>query len=380
VSHPPLYDPRSAALRQLTTAICARSAQIEHARRLPVDLVRAMAEAGLFRLCVPRALGGREADARVLLETIEHISTADGAAGWCLMIGATTGLLAGFLPESVAAEIYGDDPLAVTGGVFAPKGVARPVDGGYRVTGQWPFASGCQHCTWLTGGCLVEGEGVPRLLYFPAADVEIIDTWTVSGLAGTGSHDIAVHDVFVPEGREVALGVSPPTAPGPLYRFPVFGLLALGVAAVGLGIARAAIDALTLLASEKTPTHSQRRLDAKSSTQAEVGRSTGALDAARASVLDIVDVTWELAAAGADVDTAHRVRLRLAATNAVRTSASVVDAMYDLAGGTAVYASSPLQRHFRDIHVVTQHVLVAPATYELAGRLLLGVPADTTML
>ena len=152
VTHTPAYDPRSVAVRQLTAAVRARAEQIEAARRLPPYLARAMAEAGLFRMCVPSVFGGREAEPTALLETIESMATADGAAGWCLMIGSTTGLLAGFLPDDVARAIY-ENPLAITGGVFAPKGTATVVDGGYRVTGRWPFASGCQHCDWLTGGC-----------------------------------------------------------------------------------------------------------------------------------------------------------------------------------------------------------------------------------
>lgn len=379
MTHPPAYDPRSVATRQLTAAIRARSEQIESGRRLPADLARAMAEAGLFRMCVPRSLGGRECEPSALLETIELVAEADGAAGWCLMIGATTGLLGGFLSEPIAAEIYGD-PLAIAGGVFAPTGTARVVNGGYRVTGRWAFASGCQHCDWLTGGCLTDDGGGPRLLFFPRSDVEIIDTWMVSGLAGTGSHDIAVQDVFVPSGREVALGVTPPSEPGPLYRFPVFGLLALGVASVGLGIARAALGELTRVADAKTPTHSSRRLGQRSATQSELARATAALRAARAGMFEAVEESWALAACGTDIDLETRVALRLAATHATRTAATVVDAMYDLGGGTSVYATSPLQRYFRDVHVVTQHVMVAPSTYELAGRLLLGVPADTSML
>jgi indole-3-acetate monooxygenase len=368
-----------AAVRELTDSVPGRADEIEAARRLPPDLAAAFANAGLFRLCVPRSLGGLEAEARVLFRCIEEMSAADGSAGWCLMIGATTAVLAPLLAEPAAKEIYGSDPKVVTGGVLAPKGKARAVDGGYRVTGRWPFASGCQHCNWLTGGC-IDGDGDFRMVFFPATDVEIIDTWNVSGLAGTGSHDMAVEDVFVPSERAIALFAARPRETGPLYRFPIFGLLGLSVAAVGLGIARAAIDDLSALATKKTPMMSSQPLAERSATQADVARARAALLAARAFMFDEVESAWEQAAGGNEFDLDQRVRLRLAAVHAARTAADVVDTMYDLGGGTSIYATSPLQRQFRDVHAVTQHIVVSPATYELAGRVLLGVPTDTFML
>lgn len=363
---------------KLAPAVRERAAEIEAARRLPPDLATAFAEAGLFRLVVPRSLGGLEVDAGQLFETIEQMSAADGSAGWCLMIGATTAVLAPLLPETAAKEIYGD-PEVVTGGALAPRGTGRGVEGGYRVTGRWPFASGIEHCTWLCGGFLTE-DGDFRMAYFPASDVEIIDTWDVSGLRGTGSHDMAVDDVFVPSDRAIALLTATPRERGPLYRFPIFGLLGLSVAAVALGIARAAIDELTRLATEKTPTMSAQRLADRSATQSEVGRATAALLAARALSFDEAASASERAASGDEFDLGQRARLRLAAVQAARTAADVVDAMYDLGGGTSIYAGSPLQRQFRDVHAVTQHIVVAPATYELAGRVLLGVETDTFML
>lgn len=364
---------------KLTATVRDRAPEVEAARRLPPDLAAAFAEAGLFGLCVPQSLGGLEAEAGVLFRVIEDMSAADGSAGWCLMIGATTGVLAPLLPEAGAKEIYGTDPDVVTGGVLAPRGTARAVDGGYRVSGRWPFASGSQHCAWLTGGCIDE-DGDFRMAFFPAADVEIIDTWNVSGLRGTGSHDMAVEDVFVPSDRSVALLTATPSESGPLYRFPIFGILGLSVAAVSLGIARAAIEELTRLATKKTPTMSAQRLADRGATQADVGRATAALLAARAFFFDETASAWERATTGDDFDLEQRARLRLAAVHAARTAADVVDTMYDLGGGTSIYSSSPLQRQFRDVHAVTQHIVVAPATYELGGKVLLGVEADTFML
>ena len=376
--------------RALAPRIAALSDRIERERRVPPDLVRALAEAGLFRICVPRKFDGLEVDVSTMIGTIEEVSKADGSAGWCVMIGATSGVLSAWLPDEVARRIYGGDPLLVTGGVFAPRGKAIPAPGGYRVSGRWPFASGSQHCGWLMGGCMVLDDGKPRLLprgvpdsrmmLFPASEARIIDTWTVSGLCGTGSHDMEVSDLFVPAERSVSLITDRPVQPGPLYAFPVFGLLALGIAAVAIGIARSAIDALVGLATEKTPTGSQKRLAERPATQLQVARAEALTRSARAFLYEAVGETWREAAARGTIGPEKRALCRLAATNAAAACARAVDLMYEAGGGTSIYATSPLQRHFRDVHVLTQHMMVAPPVYELAGRLFLGLDTDISML
>jgi len=378
------------AARALAADIRERAEQIERERRLPAPLVQAMTAAGLFRMCVPRVLGGVEAEAATIIRAIEVIAQADGSAGWCAMIGATSGVISAYLPEDAAREIYAGSPDLVTGGVFAPQGKAIVCGGGYRVSGRWGFASGCEHCGWLMGGCVVLADGTPRLLphgapdarlmLFPASDARVIDTWTASGLRGTGSHDIAVADLFVPSQRSVSLITDRPRQPGPLYTFPVFGLLALGIAGVALGIARSAIDALTELASAKTPTGSRKRLAERPVIQMQVADAEAQLRAARAFLFEAVDDAWRGALAQAALSTQQRAVLRLAATHATTSAAKVVDLMYNAGGGSSVYATSPLQRQFRDIHVVTQHMMVAPPTYELTGRLFLGVDTDVSML
>ena len=375
------------AARSLAPRLRAAAERTEAERRLAPELVRELAAAGLFRLCVPRGLGGLEADATTLVEVIEEVARADGSAGWCTMIGATSGVVAAYLPEREAREIYGP-PLAVSGGVFAPHGQAAAVPGGYRLSGRWPFASGCQHCDWLMGGALVMEDGAPRrnsrgvpesrMLLFPAREATLHDTWSVSGLRGTGSHDMEVRDLFVPRERSVSLQDDRPRERGPLYALPVFGFLAVGVCAVGLGIARAAIEALAALATEKTPTGSRRLLAERALVQAHVAQAEGALRGARAGLLEALAAVHDAAPRG--VTPRERALLRIAATHAARTSAQAVDAMYEAGGGSSIYAASPLQRHFRDVHVMTQHASVAPPTLELAGRVLLGLEADTSIL
>jgi alkylation response protein AidB-like acyl-CoA dehydrogenase len=288
----------------------------------------------------------------------------------------------------VAREIY--EPDTVTGGVFAPRGQALVVDGGYRATGRWAFGSGSEHCAWLLGGCVVIdggkpvllGRGVPdsRMMLFPAHDVRIHDTWNVAGLCGTGSHDLEVVDVFVPAARAVSLVLDRPRVEGPLFRFPVFGLLALGIAAVATGIARTAIDELVALAGGKTPMGSKRVLAERGVVQMQVAQAEAALESSRAWLRTTVAEAWDAACATGAIPVPQRTALRLAATEATIRATRAVDLMYEAGGGTAIYASSPLQRCFRDVHVATQHAMVAPSTYELTGRLLLGLDTDTATL
>ncbi len=370
------------AVRALLPEVRAQADRIERERALPPALVRGLAGAGVFRLCVPRALGGEEADPATLLAVLEELAHADGSTGWCAMIAATCGLMSAWLPDADAHAVYGGSPDVVTGGVFAPAGRAVADGDGYRVTGRWRFASGCRHSDWLLGGCVVHGNGAPaaRLVFFPATDVEVLDTWTATGLCGTGSHDFAVHDLRVPASRSVDPSHEPPVAAGALYAFPLFGLLALGIAAVALGIARRARDEVVALAREKAPTGSRRTLAERPTVQARLAEAEAERAAAHAFLRESVDAAWGEARAGGRIDVPARSRLRLAATHATAAAARAVDAAWAVGGGTAVYAESPLQRAFRDVHVATQHMMVAPSTWELTGRLLLGIETDTTML
>ncbi len=363
--------------------------EAERERRAPAALVAALREAGLFRLCAPASLGGSELDVPTVVRTIEALSVGDASAGWIVMIGATSGIVPAYLPEESAGEIYGEGPDQIIGGVFAPRGRAQAEAGGYRVSGRWQFASGCEHSAWLLGGCLVfDGErprllplGLPdsRMMLFPASEVSILDTWDTSGLRGTGSHDIEVRDRFVPESRSVSLVTDAPREPGPLYRFPVFGLLAVGVCAVSLGIARSAIDELSALARRKTPAFSRGTLAEKPSTWTSVARAEALLGSSRAFLMETVDEVWSATVAD-ELRPEQRAVLRLAATNVARSCARAVDLMYDAGGGTSLYRESLLQRCFRDVHAVTQHAAVAPATLELSGRVLLGQDTDISML
>ena len=376
-------------IEALCPEIASRAEEIEQNRRLPQDLATKLAETGAFRLLVPRSLGGSESQPHDIIRVIERVGRADASSAWCVMIAGTNSLTSAYLPHDVAEPIFGD-PMTITGGVFAPKGKAVLEGDHYRVNGRWNWASGSTHCQWLMGGCMVMEDGKPKLtpggapevrsMVFSADQIELIDTWHVVGQSGTGSGDMVANDVLVPKERSVALATDKPVVDGPLYAFPVFGFLALGICAVSLGNARGAIDDFIALATEKTPQGSSRSLAERPQTQSSLAQAEAQLSSARAFVFDAVGEAWEAAQSEGEISLALRARLRLAATHATRTSADVIRTVYDLAGGSAVFMSSPLQRRFRDAHVATSHMMIAPQTYELAGRVFLGLDTDSTFL
>jgi alkylation response protein AidB-like acyl-CoA dehydrogenase len=353
-----------------------RAAEIEQLRRLPDDLVDRLVDTGLFRAWVPTAYGGDQAGALEVLDAIEALAFHDGATGWCGMIGATTALTAAFLPPEHAREIFGD-PRAVTGGFAMPAGVGAPVEGGIVVNGTWSWGSGTSHCTWIGGGCIVERDGhtTAPFVFFERDQVELLDTWRVAGLKGTGSTDYAVRDAFVPEGRWVHVLRAEPVVDAPLYRMPFMGLLSLGVCMVALGLARRAQHELVELAGGKRPSGSGKTLAERQVVQAEVARAEAAWRSARALVREVVD---EAMTTG--VTDEMRRRMRLAATDATWRSAEAVDRMYHAGGGSSIHEAHPLQRVFRDVHVATQHGMVAERTYEPIGRMALGLPTDASQL
>lgn len=380
-------DIRDAA-RAFMPELRERAEEIEEARRLPRELSDRFAASGFYRMCVPNVYGGLELPPADTMETIEILARADGASAWCVFIGATSGSVLAMLPKASAREIFAR-PETLVSGVFAPRGQAVAVDGGFRVNGQWQWGSGTQNADWILAGCQVIRDGKPdllsngtprsRMMLLPADQIEFLDTWYVSGLAGTGSTDFSIHDAFVPESHAIGIGVDGPLS-RPLYAFPQFGLLSMGIAAVSLGLARAAIDELTEIAGAKTPSGSARPLAARPATQAEVSRAEATLRSARAFYYETIEAAWQAARRAGHIETEHRRDIRLATTFATHACAETVDRMYNLGGGTSVYRRSPLQRIFRDVHVATQHMMVSPATFELTGRLLLGIETDVAML
>ena len=314
------------------------------------------------------------------MQAIELVATADGSAGWCAMIASGCNIAAGYMRESGAREVFAD-PSTPTAGIAAPAGAAVRVEGGVRVSGRWPFASGITHCEWVWAGCLVRENGRPRMtphgpeivhVCIPVREVEIHDTWYVSGLCGTGSNDFSANDVFVPEQRIFALLDPAGHRPEPLYRMPPLGMFVYQVVCVSLGIARAALDELTELAQTKTPTLYTQVLADKAVVQVELARAEAALGGARSFLHAAVDDIWRTVSSGREPTPRQIAMGRIAATHAAETGATVARTANTLAGGSAIYSASSLQRHARDAEAVTHHFTVAPHSWEEARRCPLG--------
>ena len=352
--------------------------EADQLRRLPDVTVAALAEAGVLTMCLPAAYGGPGTGPLELVDAVMQVASGDGAAGWCAGIASTTSSLGAFLAPEVARKVF-SSPDTATGGVFAPNGRGVRERDGYRVTGRWQWGSGTQHCEWIVGGAMCD-DGTQRVCFFPKDDVELIDTWHSVGMRGTGSLDMAVTDVFVPEEYTLQPGVTQVFVDEPLAHFPNFTLLALGIAATGLGVARRALDELVEIGSSKKPQFSSRTLANSGFAQAEFARAEVRWRAARALLRTEVGEAWDSAVNGGKVTVEQRVAMRLAAAHAAVESVAAIDAAWTLAGGSAVYETSVLGRCLRDVHVVTQHIMVAPKLNETLGKFLLGADFDASMI
>jgi alkylation response protein AidB-like acyl-CoA dehydrogenase len=361
-------------------SIRTRRQEIEQLRKMPRDLVGELRKTGLFSLSVPRAIGGGEGTPVEIMQAIETVATADGSTGWCAMVGTGNNVAAGYMSESGAREVFAD-PTAPAAGIAAPAGKAVRVDGGVRVSGRWPFASGITHAEWVWAGCLVMMDGQPRLtpagpeivhVCMPVSEVAIHDTWYVSGLCGTGSCDFSANDVFVPEQRIFALLDPSGHRPEPLFQMPPLSLFVFELVSVSLGIARSALDELTAIAQTKVPSLYKDVLAEKPVAQIEIARAEAALGGARSLLYNTMDEMWQTVCAGRAPTQRQIAMGRIAATHAAETASSVARTANTLAGGSSIYATSSLQRHARDAEAVTHHFTVAPHTWEEAGRVLLG--------
>ena len=370
------------AVRRLKPEIDAVRDELDQRRRLPPRWSTSMRAAGLFGLWLPRSLGGAALNVVDYVKVIEELARMDGSVGWCASIGASYSRLAGYLPPDIANRIFGGGGTVIAGQLMA-TGKAVAVAGGYRVSGRWAFGSGIEHSDWTIGICVVhdgdaprlepDGAPVERLVFFPTGAVEIIDTWHVSGLRGTGSHDYRVTDLFVPENHSIEIVTPVPTAPGPLYALPFRTVFGVAIAAAALGIARGAIDAFQELATARGQRGGPGRLRDTPAVQGDVGRAESLLRSARAFLLETAQEAWDEIEAGGPDSLRMRALLRLANAQAAVSSAQVVDLMYNAGGGSSVYESGRLERCFRDIHAATQHRAVSAGNYELAGSVLLGL-------
>ena len=389
MNEPETRSPIDAA-RKLAPEIRACADEIERDRELPKPLFEAIADAGLFHMAIPRAIGGLEIDLPTYVQVIEELGKADASTAWVVNQGGIFGTYAARMPRDIARKIWIDTPRSVVSNSPAPTCTATVVPGGYRVTGRQGFSTGCRHASWVAAHAQVidDGQvridpstGAPAQLYLlvPIAEAELVDTWHVRGMRGTGTDHFAVNDVFVPAERTVLSQTAPLLEDRPLFRIPRTLLFASGDAAAALGLARSCVEAFTDLAGAKTPRAMKGLLRDQNLVQSDLGHVEAWLRSGRAFLMDAVRETWEHASANT-LSLDQRVQLRLATTHSIRLAVQIVDTLYTAAGATAIYEDHLLQRHFQDVHVLSQHLQGRLAHYELVGRYWLGLPIDTARL
>lgn len=377
-------DPFVAAV-ELGPEIASEATRTELAGRISDDLWTKIRDAGLLRMWLPKEVGGSETDLPTITAICEELARHDGSTAWVTMIGSGTNYVMTSLPEAVVHEVFGPDPDIASAGLFVPSARARRVDGGYRLSGRWPFGSGCELSRWMIGGAVVVGDdGEPELdenghrvtsmFAFPIADVTIHRTWDVSGLRGTGSHDYEVEDLFVPSERAFMLTGDRTAFAFPHAHLPFRGALGAQLAAVLVGMARGALDAL--LDQVTSAQHRMGPPKDRPLLQARVARAEGRIRSARAFLYDAVEQTWATALAGEPATLEDDFAVRLAASHAARTCTEVAHLALTAGGTAALYAHSPVQRFHRDIYAAQQHGLVAYYTFEELGRDLLAKHAE----
>ena len=385
-----------AAARALHPEIGAARAEMDALRRIPDDLAARVAAGGAYQLFLPASLGGPQVDPITAFEVVEELARAEGSVGWCVLLSNGGALFTGHFAPEAGQEMFGWPPDFRCAGSFRPEGIARPVPGGYRVSGRWDYASGISNANWLFVNCkIADGDDAAPpptaanagtgpmassatvMAFLPIGDAVVEDTWQVVGLCGTGSNDFVVDDVFVPMERTFQL-YAPAREPGFLYH-PRTMLTAIWtlVSAVALGIARGAMDDFIDLATQAGTTLSATPLRERPVVQAKVGEAEAIISGARAYVIDAVSRAWEGFDDTMPLPSPELAQARLAITHSIHQAARAVDLLFHAAGTNAIHRRNGLERRFRDAHVVVQHGAGLPANYESGGQALMGLtPKD----
>lgn len=369
------------AVERIRGVVAAGADEAERLRTLPAATVAALRDTGLLGLKLPAVLGGAEADPVTQIEVIEALTAVDASAGWCLMVGATTGALPGvFLGDEAIARIFPAGTMPLAAGCYMPTGRAVAEPGGFRVTGRWAFASGIRHAAWVSGTAWVVRNGAAtderRVFVVPTTDVEIHDTWHVAGLRGTGSCDFSVKDHFVPEAFTWDIERAQPRRGGALYRLGLPGFVTNEHAAFALGVARRALEVVTNLAATKSRGLKPSPLAGRATFQRFVGEAELRLRAARALAIELNDAAWTTVGVGDHLTARQHAELRSAAVFATEVALDITARAFRYAGGSALYDASVLQRCLRDLTAGAQHFMVSDSAYEGLGQLLLGLPGE----
>jgi indole-3-acetate monooxygenase len=371
------------AARGFVPELSARAREGESLRTMPADLVGRLKSAGLFRLALPRSLGGFELDPLTILEVVELLSQADGSAGWTVLIGNSTAFFA-WLEPSVAESMIGRDTNFCSTSMFGPLGQAVPGgEDAFTVSGRWPFNSGCPHSEWLQVGVFVMDGQAPRMrdetnpdwrfAFVRREAAHIENSWDALGLRGTGSHHLTLQGVRVPAEHMAAPIYEPARHDGPLWRLGLFDLAGIFMSGFPLGVARRAIDEFTAMARTKFRGNPANTVAGNEHAQMLLAQAESRLRAARLYVCDVVAGVWDTCRAGVRPAPTQRAELALAGCHAMRTALGAVDSLYRLAGAEAVFAGHPLERCFRDLHTGSQHIIFSTAREQELPRILLGI-------
>ena len=367
---------------ELASRVARESDRIDRERKIPAELVQALADKNFFRLLVPRSLDGEEMDWLEYLRIIELFAEADASTAWCLNQNNVFATYAAKMPEQTAKEIW-SDPRAVVANGPPASAFANPVEGGYLLSGRWNFSSGSPHATWFAAiAPVVSPEAEPhaqpgkenevRILLVPKDEVEFIDDWQVAGLRGTGSLSFKADQLFVPYPRTFDPGENA-REPGALYVISINLLFASGFATTALGAARSALDTAIGLAARKKQWMEKDRLQEKSTSHRMVGQGEACWRSARAFLREHVSAVWNSASRNHSLTIEERIGLRLSATHAIRMAAEVVDTAYALCGSDAIFTRNPIQRRFQDVHAITQQIQGRLSHYDTAGQFYLGL-------
>jgi len=379
-------------LKELTPLIAQSADQIERDRRLPPQLLDALHAGGWFRLLLAKPFGGAEIDPVEFVQVIEEIAKHDASTAWCLGQNSVCSMVAAFLAPEVATAIFARDPRSVLAWGPGPGARAVAVEGGYRVTGSFSFASGGRHATWLGAYCAVHGaDGTPRpapgggtlgrTMLFPAEKAEMSDIWQVIGLRGTASDAYKVTDLFVPEKYSFQRDdQSERRYPGALYCLPTNAIYSCAFCCVALGLARALLDSLYALALEKTPRGYKSALRNSAAFQSELAELEGRLRAARMYLIGTLSEVWRAVERSNTLSLEQRVAIRLAASHSHHEAVAVGTAAYHAAGATAIFERNAFERRFRDLHTVAQQLQGRRSHFETVGRFLLGFDFDSMFL
>lgn len=345
-------------------------------RRLPVPVTDAMRDADLFRLWIPRSLGGAEISPHDFVEVVEAAAALDGSFGWCLTNANTIGRMVAYLAPEIARD-WVNGPDCQMAGSTASLGIARRAAGGFMVTGRWPFTSGISSARRLIGLCKIEGDGDPSnpaliFCHFAANEIEIIDTWFVSGLKGTGSHDFAVGNLFVPLDHTHGFVDAEAHHDGSLYRFPIVPMLTLSVSIVPLGIAKAAVQAFIDL-SGRTVAGTTLPLREREMIQTDLARAEALRRSGKALILSALQDLEDALAVGGQPLIDARAFFRVALAHSAEASLRAVEMVASAAGAAAISENGRLERCLRDVQAAVKHVAMSPHNFTTGGQVMLGL-------